>query len=122
MNKTLFALLLSVVVSGCATTKNVEKMANINIENDKSVPVRFLVNATAIKDTVFIFIKGEQKFKFVFSMSTAIKTLEDEIDYNGQLLKARCKLDISSEKATLSYVAHDCSIYVNGKLALQREF
>jgi len=122
MKKILSVLLLSVVISGCATTKNVEEIASIEIGSDRSIPVRFQANATAFEDTVFIDIDDEQKFKFVFGMSTAAKTLEDEIGYNGHLVKAACKLDTSSEKSTFSYAAHNCSIYVNGDLALQREF
>lgn len=122
MKKLIAAALVSIAVTGCSTTKNIEEMATINIGDEKSLPVRLQAHATAFEDTVFIDISGEQKFKFVFSMSTAAKTLEEEIGYKGNLLKAACKLDTSSEKSTFSYAAHNCSLYVNGDLALQREF
>ncbi len=122
MKKILSTLILSIAVAGCATTKNLEEMATIDIGGQKSIPVRFQVQATAFKDTLFIDIKGEQKFKFEFSMSNLTKTLQEEIGYNGNSLKAACKLDTSSKKTTLSYTAHNCSIYVNGDQVLQREF
>lgn len=122
MSKLMIMLAGVLMVSGCATTQSVEELASITIGDEVSVPIRLLVNASAFEDTVLIDIKGEEKFRFVFSISTAAKTLEEEVGYNGNIVKASCKLDTSSKKNTMSYTAHNCSIFVNGKLELQAEF
>ncbi len=117
------AVFIANALAGCTATKIVKDTVPVNASNSKNtMSIEMQADATSLEDTVFIRINGAEKFRFVFNMGNTLKTLSKDAEYNGDRLKASCKLDLSSKKTTLTYTAHNCSVYVNGDLAINREF
>jgi len=116
-------LLVMLMLSGltaCGTTKSIKEVGVINIGTESNIEISIDIDVTGTEDRITIKLDGKKYFIFVLNFTNSKKTLEKDVKYKGNIVKAKCRFDHDSELTTLVYTAHNCSIFVNSKLEFQK--